>query len=341
MASSDRRRFLRTCQGLLGSRIEKTEFPGGKSRDACRLILEDGRVAFGTKRESPRLAAIEARVLKKLGAEGAAVPKVLAFNGLILIQEDLGKRRLSQAIDEASDAEVEALLSEALGSLAQIHRAAEATGLDENLPSIGRDEPWLWGLLNQPAVISKELKIPAPDLDQEALLERIRIRKPRLIKWDARCGNAIVKDDGTIAWFDWEHCGRRNRLDDLVWLLGDEFTLNLPEAEERLLQAYLPAFADDLTIDEARAYIAAFGSLHTCVRLELILENKEDGDWWDWDYCLERDKVGITLKGAQRLCTRGARWAGWSPLTEPLRPWFNRVFERLANLDRSEERGAA
>lgn len=341
MATSDHRRFLRTCQGLLGSRIERTEFPGGKSRDACRLILEDGRVAFGTRRESPRLAALEARVLKKLGAEGAAVPKVLAFNGLILIQEDLGERRLSQAIDQASDAETQKLLSGALSSLAGIHRAAEAAGLDDNVPSIGRDEPWLWGLLNQPVVISNELKIPVPDFNQESLLDHIRIKKPRLIKWDARCGNAIVKEDGTIAWFDWEHCGRRNRLDDMIWLLGDEFTPDLPDAEEALLQEYLPAFADDFTVDEARAYVGAFGSLHTCVRLELILENKDGGDWWDWDYCLERDKVGITLEGAQRLCARGARWAAWNPLTEPLVSWFDKVSQRLAGLDRSERRGAA
>lgn len=341
MASSDQRRFLRTCQGLLGTRIERTEFPGGKSRDACRLILEDGRIAFGTRRESPRLAALEARVLKKLGAEGAPVPRVLAFNGLILIQEDLGARRLSQAIDDASDAEAKELLAAALSSLAQLHRAAEAAGLDENLPSIGRDEPWLRGLLNQPVVISKDLKLPVPDIDQDALLECIRVKKPRLIKWDARCGNAIVKDDGTIAWFDWEHCGRRNRLDDLVWLLGDEFTPDLPHAEEALLQSHLAAFADDFTLDEARAYIGAFGSLHTCVRLELILENKGDGDWWDWAYCLERDKVGVTLKGAERLCARGARWAAWNPLTEPLVPWFAKVMQHLSELGQSEKRGAA
>ena len=222
-----------------------------------------------------------------------------------------------------------------------MHLAGEAAGLDDNVPSIGKDMPWLLGLINQPVVIAKELDLKPPDLNVDALLEAIRIRIPRMIKWDARCGNAILKDDGTVAWFDWEHCGRRNRLDDLVWLLGDEYTPDLPEVEAALLQEHLPAFADDLTVDEAKAYIGAFGSLHTCVRLELILENKEDDDWWDWDYCLERDKVGVTLKGASRLCARGARWASWNPLTESMVPWFDEVARRLADLDGHEKRGAA
>lgn len=341
MSLGDQRRFIRTCQGLLRTRIERTEFPGGKSRTACRLILEDGRAVIGTRRDSPGLAALEARVLKALSARDAPVPKVLAFNGLILIQEDLGGQRLSQAIDGAETAEVQQLLSDALNSLAQIHRVAEAAGLDQNVPTIGRDEPWLQGLLNQPVVISEELGLPIPELDRAALLQRIRVRKPRLIKWDARCGNAILRDDGAIAWFDWEHCGRRNRLDDLIWLLGDEFTPNLPDVEEALFQVHLPAFADDLSIDEARSYIATFGSFHTCVRLELILENKDGDDWWEWDYCLARDKVGVTLEAAQRLCARGARWAAWSPLTEPLVPWFGRVADRLADMERTEKRGAA
>ena len=180
-----------------------------------------------------------------------------------------------------------------------------------------------------------------PEIDRTALLQQIRVRKPRLIKWDARSGNAILRDDGAVAWFDWEHCGRRNRLDDLIWLLGDEFTPDLPEVEEQLLQLHLPAFADDLGTDEARSYIATFGSFHTCVRLELILENKDGDDWWEWDYCLARDKVGVTLEAAHRLCARGARWASWSPLTEPLVPWFGRVAERLTDLQQTEKRGAA
>ncbi len=341
MASSDHRRFLRTCQGLLRTKIERAEYPGGKSRDACRLILEDGHVVYGTRRDSPKLAGLEARVLKKLGAEGAPVPKVLAFNGLVLIQEDLGDQRLSQAIDGAPPEDAQRLLSAALNSLAQIHRAATAAGLDENVPSIGRDEPWLRGLLDQPTVISKQIDIKPPALDLDALREQIRIRTPRLIKWDARCGNAILRDDGTIAWFDWEHCGARNRLDDLAWLLGDEFTPDDPAIEETMLAEYLPAFGDDLGPEDARSYLSVFGSLHTCVRLELILENKDDGNWWDWDYCLERDKVGVTLEAAQRLCSRGARWAGWNALTHPMVPWFDEVAARLAGIGQAKERGAA
>lgn len=331
MKPSRRERFVRTCQQLAGARIERVEYPGGKSRDSCRLILEDGRAVYGTQRSSVKAATLEARVLRRLGEQGAPVPKVLAFNGLVLIQEDLGDLRLSQALEPALPGEARRLLTIGLDALVDIYRAAEAAGLDGDVPIIGRDENWLRGLLNQPRVISDQLGLTPPDLDHDEILELLRPRQPRLVKWDARLGNAILQGEAA-AWIDWEHCGARNRLDDLTWVLGDEMMPDLADVEEELLAAYLPAFADGLGADEARARFALFGCFHSCVRLDLILEKKNGGPWWDWQYCLDADKAGVTVAAAQRLCGRGARWASWNPLVVTLGPWFRRVAEKMAAL---------
>ena len=174
--------------------------------------------------------------------------------------------------------------------------------------------------------------MPAPPLDEPALVELIAIDRPEFIKWDARPGNAIARGDGAVAWFDWEHCGARNRLDDVAWLLGDEYTPDLPAAEDRLLAGYLGALEEPWPVERAREYLWTYGSLHACVRLGLILYNRGEGPWWDAGYCLERDKVGVTLEAAERLCGRAARWAAGTHLLAPLGPWFEAMGARLDRL---------
>jgi hypothetical protein len=101
--------------------------------------------------------------------------------------------------------------------------------------------------------------------------------------------------------------------------------------EPELLADYLAEFTGD---DPAAAwdYLMTFGTLHMCVRLSLILSRKEDGDWWDRDYCLGGDKIGVTLPEALTLARRAARWSAASTLLAPLSPWFNDVASRMQEL---------
>ena len=156
---------------------------------------------------------------------------------------------------------------------------------------------------------------------------------PRFVKWDARPGNAIIRADGRMAWIDWEDCGARNRLDDMAWLLGDEFVPDLPiEVEERLLAAHVPHFADDMPLADAVEYLSAYGTLHMCVRLGMILNERGGGPWWDQELCLATDQVGVTLEHARRLCRRAARWSARSAIVRALSPWFDEVEKRLGQL---------
>ncbi|MBI4182481.1 MAG: phosphotransferase [Proteobacteria bacterium] len=294
-------------------------------------MLIGGRSVIATRRRTPQRAELEAQVLRALRGQGAPVPAVLAYDGDWLIQEDLGRRRLSQALAAAAPGEGERWLDTALAGLAATQRAGRAAGLARRVVVIGARPDWIRTLIGGPERLAGHLGLPAPALDAEALGAALAVRAPRFIKWDARPGNAIAGDDGRLSWFDFEHCGCRNPLDDLAWLLGDEYVPDWPEAEARLLGKWLPGFAP-----EPRAgleYLMTFGVFHMCVRLALILSNKGEDPWWDWDYCLAGDKVGVVREAAVRTAGRAARWAAAAPLAAVLSPWLEAVGRRLAEME--------
>jgi hypothetical protein len=211
-----------------------------------------------------------------------------------------------------------------LSTLAAIHQAATQEGLEEHVDVLGSEDSWINGLLERPAVLGNYLKQPAPRLDIDALIKRLRVVEPHFIKWDARPGNALVGENNQVYWIDWEHAGKRNRLDDMAWILGDEYVPDWPELEDRLLAQYVPEFAGPMNDADAFEYLMAYGSFHMVVRLGLILKYM-DGEWWNLEHCLAEDKVGVTLECAQRLCQRGGRWSARNPLTAPLSDWFRQI----------------
>jgi hypothetical protein len=329
------RELAANCGSLLGQDVASIEYPGGRSRRSCRIILQDGTTAIASERSRQSRARTERLVLGELSAQGVAVPRLLASDGKkLLIQQEIPGQRLAQALHKADDRVLESLLDTALGSLATTQQAGSAAGLDTRLKKLGDSREWLAGLLERPAVIGRILDVPAPRftaLQLEDLLTLLAMRSPRFIKWDARPGNAMAHADGRVFWFDWEHCGVRNRLDDMAWLLGDEHVPEHAAVESRLIEKHLARYADDLSIAQARSYLSAYGVFHLAVRLGLIFKYKVKGDWWDHDYCVNHDKVGVTAECLKRVCARGARWALVNPSTEALAPWFSAVFARYGN----------
>lgn len=323
-------KLIKTVETMLGARTRTISFPGGKRRKTARLELEDGRKIIATRREDARSAILEARVLKALAARGGEVPAVLAFNGRVLIQEDLGDLRLSRALDEASPETLERLLDEALASLARLHRAGSEAGLDHAVPQLGQKHEWLHHLLARPQAFSRAFDLAPPRLPLPELHMLLRVERRRMIKWDARPANAMLTASGRLAWFDFEDCGARQRLDDVAWLLCDEYVPDHPQIEARLIDRHLPAFLDGADERRGRHYLDAYGVFHSLVRLGLILRNKADKPWWDWSYCLERDKPGVTFEATQRSIARASRWAARYPLTAEMVPWFEQLSQRIA-----------
>jgi len=327
-------RLIDTCGQLLKSRVDKVTFPGGDSRKSCRLVLKNGRSVIATFRSVPARAKLECNVLRQIGSTvQGRVPRLIeSDDGCLLIQEYLPGIRLSQALHDQQKSTIEPLLDDALRGLADIQQAGSRSGFDKVVGRIGNNGEWIEGLLDRPAVIGGFLKIKAPRPHLNQLFRLLKVTNPRFIKWDARPGNAMVSEKGRVAWFDWEHCGSRNRLDDVAWLLCDEFVPDLPELEASLIDRHISRFSDGFDIDQGREYLTAIGVFHSCVRLGLILSYKKDSSWWDYDTCLEGDKAGITMELAQRLCLRAGRWAKQSPLTIALSPWFFDIAEKMEEI---------
>ena len=120
------------CRRLLGAAVLRAEPLGGRRRGSVRVLLGD-RSVVATKRKRAERARLEAEVLRARGARGAPVPRLVAFDGAWLIQEDLGATRLPQALAAGDGVETEALLDAALSALAATHRAGRSAGLERQV----------------------------------------------------------------------------------------------------------------------------------------------------------------------------------------------------------------
>lgn len=318
------------CRDLLGSQAIGWEDPGGQHRKSTRLFLGD-RSVIATLRDSAERADLEAGVLRSLHAQGAAVPEVLAFDGRWLIQEDIAGERLSRALRRVGKEEAFALQDRALASLDAIHDAGRRASLAARCFRIGSRPEWITGLAATPGKLGAFLGIAAPAFDQDAAARVLRRRPVSFVKWDARPPNAVVTPQGGIAWFDWEHCGTRNRLDDIVWFLGDESIIDRPGDELRLLKRWVPRFNEGGYATGPADYAMTLGALHCAVRLSIHVTSAaraQSPD--DWRTSLAGRGPDTLSGGGLRLARRGVRWSRESSALAPLADWFRAVRERFS-----------
>ncbi len=289
---------------------------------------------IATRRATAARANLEFHVLQRLRAHGARVPKVLAFDGRLLFQEDLGQRRMSLVLKRVTRSQGEKLLDASLASLVETHESGESAGLGRFVATLGEGDDWLRNLIDRPRLLGEFLRIPVPELPVEETVALLRVKEPKFVKWDARPPNAVVLDDRSVGWIDWENCGRRNRLDDLAWFFGDQSVPDWPDVEGRLLDRYVPAFSDGKHPDAAREYLAAFGTLHMCVRLSQILNREKKRGLKDWSDTDSRDETAIRASSsARKMAVRASRWAQRSPQMTPLSAWLQDVADRIAVID--------
>ncbi len=151
------------------------------------------------------------------------------------------------------------------------------------------------------------------------------VKRDEFVKWDARPGNAMV-NDGHVIWFDWEDCGRSKALDDLAFVLCDEWTPLDGEAEARLVDTYFPFFNRSLSQQQGEHYLRLFGVTHIVLRIKMAVKLQvRDDKWWDRDYCLQGDKIGVTASEVGHQISRGRRWADGIEEFKPLLPWFDEL----------------
>ena len=315
---------MAACEKLLGRKAETVEWPASRSRRSVRVVFSDGSV-IATRRKRRERSQLEAHVMRTLHTHGASVPAALAYDGEWLIQECIEGTRLPLVLVGDDLDRSRMLLETAAEGLARIHRIGTETGLNEKVVRLGVTDRWIAELMDTPNRIGDAIDVPAPTLDLAAIAEMLQMGSPCFLKWDARPGNAVVRPNDEVVWFDWEHCGARNALDDFAWLLADEYVPEITGLAE-IAVANAP---DNRSADQARIDFSTYATFHTAVRLALIVHHKDDGPWWDEDMCLNGDKVRVTKNGVRLLCARGVEFSQLQSHTAPLAAWFSDVANRF------------
>ena len=204
------------------------------------------------------------------------------------------------------------------------------------MPPLGVEDDWIKALIDRPVALGSQLGIEPPRPDIEAMRDLLVVLDPRFVKWDARPANAVVDAAGAISWIDFEHCGARNPLDDLAWVLADETVPFDAKRDEALVSWFAPRFGSSLPGDMQAHYAWTMCVLHGTHRLNLAIGSalNDERGWRDPDRCIERDSVGAALPFALRQCERLAHHARQSSLTEALVPFFEACGAALGEHDK-------
>lgn len=328
MKSERRSEIESLCNRVFGRTPDRLAFPGGRSRSAFMADV-DNTIYVLAKRDSNGEAILEGIVMKCLSRTGY-VPNVIKVVDEWVVQEFIDGMRLPILIDRTDDmAARETLLDRALDALSHLQRFAHEENLHHRVPKIRPDLDWSDGNLGHARKISEIVGVAPPLLDYDALEKLFKYDPRDFIKGDARPGNAMVTDD-RVVWFDWEGCGRRHALDDLAFVLADEWTAVDAATEQRLVEKHLPGFCRGRSLDEAHQYLMSFGILHMLDRAHRAIRYRHrDGKWWNRETCLMGDKIGVTRTEVGRMLDRSRRWSQDVPHLRMLAPWVENVAERL------------
>lgn len=316
------------CKNVFGTAPNRVAFPGGKSRSAFIANIGDDNFVLA-KRTDEGAALIEGIVTKCLAKTGLA-PQLVAVRGPWVVQECVPGIRAPIVVDRLEAmSDREAIIERAITGMAVLHDHAHEERLQHRVAKLGAKEDWSFDHTGRPNRIAEVLGIAPPEVNLKPLEKRFRNDHRDFIKGDARPGNAMVNDD-RVVWFDWDGCGTRNALDDLVFILADEWTALDVETETRLLRNHLPSFARGRSADEAFEYVMAYGVFHMSARIRRAIRYRQrDGKWWSREKCLLGDKIGVTKSEVGRMCERSKRWAGEVAELKPMAGWFDKVMERL------------
>lgn len=310
---------------IFGRPVDRVERMVQSSVRAIRLHIGEETIV-AARRPSDERADLEAQVLSALHAHGAPVPDCIGHRGRWVLQTDLDGSRLSVSLWKSGKSQAD-LMRQGLLSLRQVQDAGREAGLSRNIARLGTAQIWRSRLAMMPERLAAATGVAAPALDAEALGERMAPGRFDLLKWDARPANAMVRPDGRIFWFDWEHCGVRDPLDDAAWFLGDEYAPDGGPGPAEAARELLPP-DDQRSADEALQYLLRFGVFHISVRLALVLQKRDEYNGWrDWDMSLELDKVGCTAECFRRTARHAATWAELSDDLRVLVPWFRDLEE--------------
>lgn len=318
-------RIKTTVEKILGEPVQDIQMPGGEGRASCRVVLRD-RTVIATSRPNFRRTHLEAAVLRALSPACPNVPKFLGLQDNVLVQSDVGGKRLSQTIraTEVSDQAEQAV--KAVSAILAIQHSARDALRDVPVPPLGQGPEWVAAHVSSIDVLSDFGTLEAIDRDEAA--RRLTVPSEQFLKWDCRSGNAALAADGTLCWFDFEYCGKRHGAEDIAWLIGDESWPIDAQTMFDIVETLLPAYG----IKHPQAfmdYLALYTTFHAAQRLQLIVSETQRRGWRSKTKIIERDDVGRHPEFARNICAIGAFCADRSPLTRPLISLFDKGVEHF------------
>lgn len=290
---------------LFGATVMKVSAPGGARRSSLRVHFADHTV-IATNRPHSGRALHEDKILSQLGPICGAVPKILGRSGSLIFQTDVGRTRLSRAVQDAAPEAQKALAQQAIAAIFEIQAAASTTPLMADIPQLGATGPWIAAVVNGTDELAAMIDAPAPVFDRELAAERLTPKVTRFVKWDCRAGNAALDEAGALRWFDFEFAGLRHGAEDFAWIIGDEiWPVEAATMLDLIGAAYQP------TADESREayldYLVHYAAFHTIQRIMLIIREARRRGWLSLAEVIRRDKVGVTPHLGIRMAQRG-RW---------------------------------
>lgn len=310
------RKIVKAAEARFGQEVEKVTAPGGEGRDSYRLHFED-REMIATKRPNFRRTHLEAYVLESLGAHCDDLPSVLAVEGDILFQSDVGRRRLNIEIAKAEGQSQLDLAHEAVEAIFRIHAAARRTDLKTMLPHLGNNKGWVRNLVTAVDALQPYSTGISNKFERSAAAQMIAKPGVQFVKWDCRSGNAAIGADDKLRWFDFEFAGLRHGAEDLAWLIGDEAWPLPPETMEAIvLEAFDPRCGH--TRDAYMEYLSVYLALHSVQRFKLIVKEAHKRGWLSKERVRKYDDAGVHPDFAMQICNVGAYFASRSPLTRML-----------------------
>lgn len=316
-------------ESMLNEPVLEIETPGGSSRASCRVVLKD-RTIIATKRPNFRRTHIEALVLKKLSPSCKHVPQFLGIQGDVLLQSDVGGRRLSQTIHSTRPAKRADLAAGAVEAIFNIQIAAQTALADVKFPPLGQSDTWMSSFFDGAELLDDYSAGVSEKINYVAIADILRVPPRQFVKWDCRSGNAAIDRNKTMCWFDFEYCGMRHGAEDLAWLVADESWPVFPEDMFTIISDLMPSQAFGKK-ERYLNYLALYTTFHALQRLGLVFSETKHRGWRSKQLIIERDDVGRNPEFGANICIIGAYCAERSPLTKPLVQPFLRAAQQFAD----------
>ena len=194
--------------------------------------------------------------------------------------------------------------------------------------------------MNSAVQLARQLGKTIPNLDRDAICERLAQPGAQFVKWDCRSGNAALDTTARLRWFDFEYSGLRHGAEDFAWLIGDEvWPLKAPKMLDIVSDAFDPGAGHPR--DVYLSYLALFTTFHTVQRIVLIVGDVMRRGWSSQSWAVRYDKIDTHPLMGIKAAETAAYCSDRNDLTRPLVPLFDAIAVVFADTMRDNVRKLA